>query len=50
MFSKNLSERKILIKNTETSLIEYFLYPKYGPGQLWTKVAELVEEKGGILA
>ena len=25
------------------------MYPKYGPGQLWTKVAELIEEKGGIL-
>ena len=20
------------------------MYPKYGPGQLWTKVAELIEE------
>jgi protoporphyrinogen oxidase len=34
-------------KNTETSLIERFLYPKYGPGQLWEKVAEMVQEKGG---
>ena len=23
-------------KNVETSLIEQFVYPKYGPGQLWT--------------
>ncbi len=25
--------------NTETSLIERFLYPKYGPGQMWEEVA-----------
>jgi protoporphyrinogen oxidase len=34
-------------KGTETSLIEQFLYPKYGPGQLWEKVAGLVEAQGG---
>ncbi|MBC8415842.1 MAG: NAD(P)/FAD-dependent oxidoreductase [Candidatus Cloacimonetes bacterium] len=34
-------------KKTQTSLIEQFLYPKYGPGQLWEKVAELISEKGG---
>jgi protoporphyrinogen oxidase len=34
-------------KGTETSLIEKFLYPKYGPGQLWEYVAALVTEKGG---
>jgi protoporphyrinogen oxidase len=34
-------------KRTETSLIEKFLYPKYGPGQLWEFVAGLVTEKGG---
>lgn len=32
---------------TETSLIESFLYPKYGPGQLWTLVADKVKEMGG---
>ena len=31
----------------ETSLIEQFLYPKFGPGQLWQIVAEKIEEKGG---
>ncbi len=36
-------------KNTETSLIEQFLYPKLGPGQLWEVVAEKVQAKGGIL-
>jgi len=34
-------------KEVETSLIERFLYPKFGPGQLWKKVARLIEEKGG---
>ena len=34
-------------KKTETSLIEKFLYPKFGPGQLWEYVATLVTEKGG---
>ncbi|HZP07396.1 MAG TPA: NAD(P)/FAD-dependent oxidoreductase [Terracidiphilus sp.] len=34
-------------KNAETSLIERFLYPKYGPGQLWEKVAGLIEQQGG---
>lgn len=34
-------------KETETSLIEKFLYPKYGPGQLWEHVACLVKDKGG---
>ncbi|MHA4811794.1 NAD(P)/FAD-dependent oxidoreductase [Flavitalea flava] len=34
-------------KSTETSLIEQFLYPKYGPGSLWEEVARQVEEMGG---
>jgi protoporphyrinogen oxidase len=34
-------------KETETSLIEQFLYPKFGPGQLWERVAKLIEEGGG---
>ncbi len=34
-------------KSTETSLIEQFLYPKFGPGQLWEHVAELVAQHGG---
>ena len=36
-------------KGTETSLIEQFLYPKYGPGSLWEEVARQVEEMGGKL-
>ena len=34
-------------KQTETSLIERFLYPKFGPGQLWEHAAELVRAGGG---
>ncbi len=40
-------EDSIEQKNTETTLIDQFMYPKLGPGQLWEKVAELIENKGG---
>ena len=33
-------------KNAETSLIERFWYPKYGPGQLWERLAEIAEQNG----
>jgi protoporphyrinogen oxidase len=36
-------------KGTETSLIEQFMYPKLGPGQLWEYVAETVQKKGGCV-
>jgi protoporphyrinogen oxidase len=34
-------------KTKETSLIEQFFYPKYGPGQLWEIMAEEVKKMGG---
>jgi protoporphyrinogen oxidase len=34
-------------KGTETSLIEKFLYPKYGPGQLWEHAADQIRQQGG---
>ena len=34
-------------KGTETSLIEQFLYPKFGPGQMWEETARRVKEMGG---
>jgi len=34
-------------KKVETSLIEQFLYPAYGPGFMWEKVAEKVRALGG---
>ena len=50
-FLKKTFSRKqssgIAQKGTETSLIERFLYPKFGPGQLWEHVAGLVTQKGG---
>jgi protoporphyrinogen oxidase len=37
-----------LFKNTkETSLIDEFLYPKLGPGDLWQRVADKILEMGG---
>lgn len=33
--------------NVETSLIESFIYPKYGPGQLWEAVTYDIRETGG---
>jgi protoporphyrinogen oxidase len=34
-------------KDTETTLIEQFLYPKFGPGQMWETVARRIQELGG---
>ncbi|MFP5231220.1 MAG: NAD(P)/FAD-dependent oxidoreductase [Acidobacteriota bacterium] len=34
-------------KGTDTSLIERFLYPKFGPGQLWEHVADKITAMGG---
>ena len=34
-------------KSVESSLIEQFMYPKYGPGHLWEEVAGIIIEKGG---
>lgn len=34
-------------KKVETSLIEKFIYPKYGPGQLWETVGKMVVGQGG---
>jgi protoporphyrinogen oxidase len=36
-------------KGVETSLIERFLYPKFGPGQMWEEVAAKVQRNGGEL-
>lgn len=36
-------------KQVETSLIEAFLYPKYGPGQLWETVSEQIQAHGAEL-
>lgn len=36
-------------QKTETSLIEEFLYPKFGPGQLWNVAADRVRDMGGTI-
>ncbi len=48
MFSKLFGGKKKK-KNVETSLIEQFWYPKYGPGQLWELAADRAVEKGAKL-
>ena len=40
-------DKSIEQKETETSLIEQFLYPKLGPGQLWEEVGRRIIEDGG---
>lgn len=45
MFNKLIGKKNT--KNTETSLIEQFWYPKFGPGHLWETLAKRVEAKGG---
>lgn len=49
---KDMLTKKLGKKNdaeAETSLIEQFIYPKYGPGQLWEIVASEVQTEGGKL-
>lgn len=47
LVKKKRSSGDIAQKDTETSLIEQFLYPALGPGQLWEEVARQVVEMGG---
>lgn len=46
MFQKAFGTKKDN-QHVETSLIEQFIYPKYGPGQLWETVASDVKQMGG---
>ncbi len=48
-FKKRGRAADISQSGTETSLIEYFLYPKYGPGQMWQTVAKKVQAAGAEL-
>src|SRR5580658_1754434 len=45
--SKPFRGRDTAQKSTETSLVERFLYPKLGPGQMWEHVAARVLAAGG---
>lgn len=46
---KDMVMKTLHINNekVETSLIEEFMYPKYGPGQLWETVAKEFKKLGG---
>jgi protoporphyrinogen oxidase len=43
------SKQDLRQKEIETSLIEQFMYPRLGPGQLWEIVARKVQELGGVI-
>jgi len=49
ILTKPFEQKNLQQKNTETSLIKQFIYPKFGPGQLWEKVADSITEGGGIV-
>ncbi|MBN1339431.1 MAG: NAD(P)/FAD-dependent oxidoreductase [Bacteroidales bacterium] len=49
VFGSFNKEKSIDQKNKETSLIEQFLYPKFGPGQLWEETAKRIREMGGSI-
>lgn len=49
IFSSGKNKADLRQKDTETSLIEQFFYPKLGPGQLWEYVAADVQKMGGEL-
>ena len=36
-------------KKVETSLIEEYIYPKFGPGQLWETAADEIRKMGGTI-
>jgi protoporphyrinogen oxidase len=46
-FSKPTGTNDLAQKGVDTSLIERFLYPKFGPGQLWEHAADLIVQGGG---
>lgn len=47
--TKPFKKADISQKQTETSLIERFVYPKFGPGQLWEEIAKTVQGQGAEL-
>ena len=47
IFSSKGNKNGIKQKNVETSLIEQFIYPKFGPGQLWETAASDIQSMGG---
>ena len=49
VLTKPFRKKSIDQQKVETSLIERFIYPKYGPGQLWETVASEIVKAGGEL-
>ena len=47
VLTKPFRKKSIDQQKVETSLIERFIYPKYGPGQLWETVAVEIVKAGG---
>ncbi|MBQ8150662.1 MAG: NAD(P)/FAD-dependent oxidoreductase [Clostridia bacterium] len=47
MLGKVFLSKEQRAKQVQTSLIEEFRYPKFGPGQLWETVADEVRKMGG---
>ncbi|MFR5855359.1 MAG: hypothetical protein ACLUE8_14150 [Lachnospiraceae bacterium] len=47
MLSKVFMSKERRQQQVQTSLIEEFRYPKYGPGQLWETTAQEIEKLGG---
>ena len=45
--SRRRSSQDVAQHDVETSLIERFLYPKFGPGQMWEIVAQEIRDLGG---
>ena len=43
------SKKNITQKNIETTLIDQFVYPAHGPGQMWEFVAQKVAALGGTI-
>ncbi len=45
--SKFSNDSNLSQKDVETSLIGQFMYPKFGPGQMWEELAARILENGG---
>ncbi|HOV75823.1 MAG TPA: NAD(P)/FAD-dependent oxidoreductase [Candidatus Hydrogenedentes bacterium] len=43
------SSESLRQENVSTSMIDQFMYPKFGPGQLWEKAADAVIAQGGAI-
>lgn len=49
LFAKKKKNGDISQKDVETSLIERYIYPKFGPGQLWETVAKDIQPEAEVI-